>query len=232
MEGGYMSNVKYYIFCVVFLIFLFGTYGNIDAVCGLKEDVQNTIDKIKEDISVSAVTRADGTIIRVISADTYMVDIDGVGTQVKLIGVNAPKSVDYSGDGINTSYGIKATMYVSSLLPEGTKVWLKYDKETEDDDGASLAYVFTRDKNGKGYMINKRLLEKGYAETISEYPNNKYEKDFIKLELKAKENQLGIWKKTMKIIKEKENNHDEEKFDKFSFFNCNCNSMLRMFMAG
>lgn len=192
-----IERIKYIIFSIIFLVFLFAKYGNIEELCNfteqMSETVEKTTDKIKEDISVQAVTKEDGTILRIIDGDTYVIVINGIGTTVRLIGIDTPESESHTENLVNTEYGIKVSQYAHELLPEGTKVWLKYDKETEDDYGRTLAYVFTRDKNGNSYMVNEKLLKLGYARAAYYSPNDKYRNKFKELHIKAKSQGKGFW---------------------------------------
>ena len=66
-------------------------------------------------------------VIRVVDGDTMMIDIEGVETKVRLIGVDTPESVA-TGDNEykNCEEGKVASDYTKSLV-EGQKVYIEYD---------------------------------------------------------------------------------------------------------
>lgn len=128
-------------------------------------------------------------IIRVVDGDTFMADIDGVETKVRLIGVDTPESVA-TGDNAykNCEEGKTASNFTKELI-EGKEVYIEYDIDPNDDYGRTLAYVYLSD----GSMLNKTLLEKGYARMMTIQPNVKYVDDFIAIQTQARENKVGFW---------------------------------------
>lgn len=192
-----MKQMKYFLFSMMYLVFLFAKYGDMDALEQMKTDtqamVEDTSDKTKIFIQAQAATKDTGEVLRVVDGDTYVIAIDGQGVTVRLIGIDTPESVCYSGELVNTEYGKKASEYAKELLPEGTKVWLQYDKETEDDYGRTLAYVYTKNADGEVYMVNEKLVTEGYARAVCYRPNDKYRRKFKTCHLQAKENGMGFW---------------------------------------
>lgn len=129
-------------------------------------------------------------VVSVVDGDTIVVDLDGVSTTVRLIGVDTPESV-HSDESKNTDEGILAAEWTTELL-DGNKVCLEYDVEREDDYGRVLAYVYI-DDDGDQEMVNKLLLEKGMAMIMTVQPNSKYAEDFYDLQLKARNEKKGFW---------------------------------------
>lgn len=110
-------------------------------------------------------------VTRVIDGDTFDVELeDGSKLVVRLIGVDAPESVN--GDAsLNTEEGRAASEYTKRRL-EGKSVELEYDREQKDRYGRKLCYVYV-----DGEMFNIRLLRDGHAEIMIIPPNTKYEKE-------------------------------------------------------
>ncbi len=125
-------------------------------------------------------------VTRVVDGDTYMVKIDGKEEKVRIIGVDTPESVHPQKDK-NTKEGKIASDYVKNLL-EGKYVTLEYDTQERDRYGRVLAYVYLDDM-----MVNKHLLEEGYARLATFPPNVKYVDEFTKIEKKAQANNKGFW---------------------------------------
>jgi micrococcal nuclease len=118
-----------------------------------------------------------------------MVDIDGVETKVRLIGVDTPESVA-TGDNAykNCEEGKTASNFTNSIV-EGKYIYLEYDVDPDDNYGRTLAYVYMED----GQMLNKILLEKGYARMMTIQPNVKYVDYFVAIQREAQANGVGFW---------------------------------------
>jgi micrococcal nuclease len=72
----------------------------------------------------------------------------------------------------------------------GQRVRLELDVQHRDRYGRILAYVFLED----GTHLNAHLLEKGYALLMTVPPNVKYADEFYRLQVEAREAELGLWK--------------------------------------
>ena len=127
-------------------------------------------------------------VLYVIDGDTLMINIDGIETKVRLIGINTPESVSYD-ESRNNYYGKKASDYTKSLIEKDNKVYLEYDEEKQDKYGRDLAYVYFKD----GQMLNYILLQKGYAQTMTIAPNTKHSAEFKEAETYAKNYKVGFW---------------------------------------
>ena len=121
---------------------------------------------------------------RVVDGDTLIVYIDGVRTRVRLIGINTPESVAED-ESRNTPEGVIASDYVKNLMDEaGCEVWLEYDNERYDQYDRTLAYVYI-DYEGEVVMLERLLLEGGYAEAVVYGTNDRYYDEFCALEDQA-----------------------------------------------
>lgn len=133
---------------------------------------------------------ATGTIVRVLDGDTYIVDIDGSETTIRLIGVDTPESVapdEYYKE--NTESGNIVSEIVKSYLNQGDTIFLEYDVGRTDPYDRTLAYVYFQN----GTMVQRWLLSNGYAQVMTIQPNSKYAAEFVTLEQKAMENEVGLW---------------------------------------
>lgn len=142
----------------------------------------------KKENKASTVT---GTIVSVTDGDTFKVKIGKNVKTVRLIGVDTPESVARNNKLVNTDWGKKASKYTKSILKKGTTVILEYDSSKTDMYGRDLAYVYY----GKNKtMVQKTLLNKGYARAVYYKPNGKYRNTFKNLHVKAKKKKVGFWK--------------------------------------
>lgn len=128
-------------------------------------------------------------VVRVSDGDTIVVKIEDEEVRVRLIGIDAPESV-HPDETQNCANGEVASDYLKSLLPVGAKVYLEYDKETTDEYGRTLAYVYMDDAET---MIEMVLLEAGMADTMEILPNNKYAHQFEQVKAIASEGNIGFW---------------------------------------
>lgn len=124
-----------------------------------------------------------------IENDFTVIVNDGVtDMSVKLIGLNIPIVND---DAVTDNGDMpgQAAEYARKLL-DGKKVYLEYDEIEKDENGNNLVYIYLDDKTT---MLNKVLLEKGFAEYAATEPKIKYAEEFAGLEGSARENGSGIW---------------------------------------
>lgn len=124
----------------------------------------------------------------VVDGDTFKILYNGKETKVRLIGVDTPESVHPTATK-NTEEGKRASEYTKSLI-EGKKVKLEFDVSQTDKYGRLLAYVYLE----SGEMLNKKLLEEGYAKIATYPPNVKYVELFTTVQDEAKKSKKGFWK--------------------------------------
>jgi len=120
----------------------------------------------------------------VIDGDTIVVD-DGV--RVRLIGVDAPE--------LDECYGEKAHKYLTRILLN-REVELRKDIVAEDPYGRLLRYVFliSDDPRRDNLLINKHLVERGYAQAYYTRENNQYYKRISIAENKAVKRNRAMWR--------------------------------------
>jgi len=105
------------------------------------------------------------------------------GEKVRYLGVDTPETY-----GQTDCYGPEAKAFNRDLV-EGKQVKLEYDVECRDMYGRLLAYVSIG-----GQMVNRVLLERGYARVLVIPPNGeKYEQEFRDLEAAARNGAVGLW---------------------------------------
>ncbi len=134
------------------------------------------------------------TVKRVVDGDTYLVDMGGKETKIRLIGVDTPESVasdeylDKSGKK-NTDFGKEVSSVMKEKLPEGTTLFVVTDVQEMDTYGRVLAYVYFED----GELVQDFLLSNGYAQVMTVPPNVAMVDHFLELEQKAIDAGVGIW---------------------------------------
>lgn len=156
------------------------------------DEFSKRIEEISAEENKSSIENPEGdtvTLKRVVDGDTYIVDIDGKETKIRLIGVDTPESVAPEGYKENTESGKLISSIVKDYLKEGDKLIIEYDIGRTDTYGRTLAYLYLP----SGTMIQEWLLQNGYAQVMTIQPNSKYADIFIEIEKQAMENKLGIW---------------------------------------
>ncbi len=129
-------------------------------------------------------------VVNVVDGDTLYIDIrDGKydTTRVRLWGVDTPETV--KPDTPPQHFGPEASEFLNKLCL-GKTVTLRLDPaSTRDKYHRLLAYVVLDD----GRMLNRVLLEQGYAYADPRYPHS-LKKEFSELQKQAKAARVGLWK--------------------------------------
>jgi len=120
-------------------------------------------------------------VLRVVNGDTFIAEINGIEERVRLIGIDTPETI-FPNSSKNNTKGELASAYIKDLL-EGKEVFLESDIQERDKYNRILAYAYL-----DGIMVNRYLLQKGYATLSTNPPNIKY---------------LNSFKETMTIFQQK-----------------------------
>ncbi|MDO8516764.1 MAG: thermonuclease family protein [Nanoarchaeota archaeon] len=116
---------------------------------------------------------------KVIDGDTLELEN---GMSIRLLGINTPEK--------NMPHYSDAKEFLDELVLNKTVI-LEFNSENKNDKyGRTLAYIFI-DKT----FVNKEILERGFG-NLYYYDSDKYTEELIKAEQWAKNNNLGIWKKS------------------------------------
>jgi len=135
-----------------------------------------------------AALEPNATLERVVDGDTIIAQINGQRERVRLLGIDTPESVAQTRP--DQCFGAEASLYLQSLLPEGTAITLIRDEEARDQYDRLLAYVV---RSHDQLFINLDLLEKGYAGILIYPPNDHYADLFTDAEHTAASNDVGLW---------------------------------------
>lgn len=87
-------------------------------------------------------------------------------------------------------FGREASEFAERLLPLETRVRYRVGVEERDRYGRLLAYVWLPD----GRMLNRVLVEQGYAQTLTIPPNVDFADVFRAGAQAAREAGLGLWR--------------------------------------
>ena len=127
-------------------------------------------------------------VVKVVDGDTIQVKIEDKKQSVRLIGVDAPESVDPRRP--VQCFGDKASQYLKEILLH-KQVILESDPTQGDSDKYKrlLRYVILED----GTNINKQILEQGYGHQYTYNKPYKYRDEFVEAEQQARDNKRGLW---------------------------------------
>jgi micrococcal nuclease len=126
---------------------------------------------------------------RVVDGDTLVL---GKGERVRLIGVNTPETV-HPQKAIE-AFGKEASAFTKRMV-EGKLIRLEFDplssrrSDGKDRYSRTLAYVFLQDDT----HVNAEIIRQGYGFAVSSSPPLKYQNEFRRLELEAREQRRGLW---------------------------------------
>jgi len=129
---------------------------------------------------------------RVIDGDTIKINIAGKLESVRLIGINAPESVDpYKPV---ECYGKQASADLTALL-SGTAITLVADPTQTDRDKYDrlLRYVFLSD----GRLVNELLISNGDAREYTFKVPYRYQTKFKNAQTAAQAARIGLWNESV-----------------------------------
>ena len=141
-----------------------------------------------ETTSAASGLTANATVDYVVDGDTVDLIIDGVEERVRLIGIDTPETKKE-----NTPiecFGLEATAFAQSLLPEGTQLYVERDVEARDVYGRLLAYIYRIDN---GIFVNLEIVRQGYAQPLTIPPNVAHSTEFVEAARAAERANLGLW---------------------------------------
>jgi micrococcal nuclease len=171
------------VFLVAFLITVF-------ALSWLKKNRGVTVVTSENSIAtVSAETRTQATVVKVIDGDTIQANVEGQIETIRLIGIDAPESVDTKKP--VQCFAMEASNRARELLTN-KGIFLEKDSTQGDEDiyYRKLRYIFLLD----GTNFNKLMVAEGYAREYSYYGKQyKYRDEFKRANVEAKGSNKGLW---------------------------------------
>lgn len=118
----------------------------------------------------------------VLDGDTILID---TGDKVRYVGINAPESrhpeklPEYCG---------REAFEINRRLVSGKTVRLEYDRKRRDRYGRLLAYVYV-----DSLFVNAELVRLGYAQVSTYKENQRYHREFQRLQQEAIAARRGLW---------------------------------------
>ena len=131
---------------------------------------------------------------RVTDGDTlHVTNPSGTDITIRLIGIDTPESVHPDAEK-NTELGKKASDWLKNQFETEFPhtLYLEYDVTPIDKYGRTLAYLYF-DQEGE-WMLNKTIIESGYAVPMTIQPNSTYADGFVEAYEYAVYHDQGLWK--------------------------------------
>ena len=150
------------------------------SISGCGVDPSTDLDRIKVN---SLCGKSKGTVTRVIDGDTIELED---GRKIRYLHIDTPE-LSYSESKPDECFASWAKKLNEQLVLNQT-FELEYDTNCLDRFGRSLAFIKIKD-----IMVNKILVERGYARLMIIPPNNKYKEEFELLRDQARKTKAGIW---------------------------------------
>lgn len=180
------------VFVFGFLVFVYvdipiDTEENTEESIPPKDIEEKLLSEKQKEIILNTTTNLHNVVF-INDGDTVIVDINGERVSVRMVGIDTPE--------VKTKYtrqecfGREASSKTFELL-FGQEVGLELDESQGyfDKYDRLLVYIYLDDVN-----INAKLIKEGFAKEYT-YNNNpyRYQEEFKEHQLKAKENNLGMW---------------------------------------
>ena len=141
-------------------------------------------------IIVFANTKEKVKFIKCVDGDTAKFERNNKVFTLRFLAVNTPETKSPK-KGVEF-YGKEASKYTCYRLEKAKTIEIEYDKNSDRSDryGRKLGWVFLDDK-----LLQKDLVENGYAKVEYVYGKYKYLDELKELEKKAKKEKIGLWQK-------------------------------------
>ncbi len=190
----YLKYTTYSAGGVLVFLFILGSIVGEDQKEKLEmaEVVNEETQEILENESIEGVVQNQAEelykVIKVVDGDTIAVDIDGVNTTIRMIGIDTPEVVDprkpvqcFGQEASNKTKSILSNQMVGIELDASQGKYDKYNR--------LLAYVFLED----GINFNEYMIKEGYAYEYTYSLPYKYQSAFKSAQQYAEENKKGLW---------------------------------------
>lgn len=136
----------------------------------LKDEIPTIQEELQKEMNEDGITLSlCGTVTKIDDCSTFVLNIKGKDTRFKLIGISILEEKKEQG-----LLALQEKIKVDDVL------FVEYDAVPADEYGRTLAYLYTE----SGEMIQKWLIENGYAVYVSDGVNTTYEAELKQITAK------------------------------------------------
>lgn len=141
-----------------------------------------------------------------VDGDTIKILVGKEEKTVRMLAIDTPESV-HPTKGVEY-YGKEASNYTCETVKNAKKIEIEYDNNSDKTDKYDrlLVWIFV-----DGKLLQKDLVEKGYAKVAYLYDDYKYTKELENAQELTSAKEIGIWNEEEKNKYEKNNSKDENK---------------------
>lgn len=134
---------------------------------------------------VNANDRISVSLYKCVDGDTAWFTVNNKNIKVRFLAINTPESTTKI-----EKFGKEASEYTCNKLKNSKKIELEYDDNSDKTDkyNRDLAWIFVDND-----LLQRKLIEKGYAEVKYLYGDYKYTNKLLESEIIAKNRKLNIW---------------------------------------
>ena len=165
------------------------------------------------------------TLQKCVDGDTAHFNYKGEIIKARFLAIDTPETV-HPQKGVE-AYGKAASNYTCDSLTYADKIVLEYDSGSSELDkyNRHLVWVFVDDS-----LLQKELVQKGYAKVAYLYGKYKYTSELEALEEIAKNKKAGIWgEEEEEITKEETGNWFDWIFDMFDTIASSIDGIIAFF---
>lgn len=127
-----------------------------------------------------------GTVVRVVDGDTFVADVGGRETTIRLLNVDTPET-DHPNEAVKC-LGPEATKFLTGILPAGASVELAYDRNRTDTYGRTLAAVYRGQT-----LVNAEVARAGLGVAVVLEPNRRYYEPVLQAQRQAQRSGVGFY---------------------------------------
>lgn len=142
---------------------------------------------LKNPLEEKELEKVDATFVKCVDGDTAVFNVLGVETKFRFLGIDTPETVHPTKD--EEAYGKNASVYTCNKIKMANKIEIEYEESKTDKYGRSLGWIWV-----DGSLLQKELIEIGYAEVAYIYGTYKYTEELCEVQGKSIEQSKGIWK--------------------------------------
>lgn len=161
-----------------------GKYKAVGDSLGTDWTCKGTIKNPNEDKELEKVS---ATFVKCVDGDTAVFNVNGAETKFRFLAVDTPETVHPTKG--EEAYGKNASVYTCNKIQNAQNIEIEYEDSKIDKYGRSLGWIWV-----DGSLLQKELIEIGYAEVAYIYGNYKYTSELCEVQGKSIEKGNGIWK--------------------------------------
>jgi len=160
-----------------------GTYQAKGESLGTNWTCKTTATNINENKELEKIT---ATFVNCVDGDTAVFKINGQEKKFRFLAVDTPETVHPTKE--VEEYGKDASEYTCNKIKNAKVIEIEYEDSKTDKYGRDLGWIWV-----DGNLLQKELIEIGYAEVAYIYGNYKYTNLLCDSQARAIENKKGIW---------------------------------------